>query len=321
MLNNFSAILITMEHLKSQGRTAFGEKNYKAAAEIYTKALELDPSDPILYSNRAQCFLNLSLWTQALNDCDNGLRRSPEGNIKEKLLFRKALAAKGTKNYESAVASLNQLLELSPSNGTAKFELEQINSILREPGEASAKKLKVSSGSDKIPLEIVDKLPEKFAKILQPERQDSVPAPGDHDLVDKVSQELFLDRPKKSTPSPQIRFAERPAMLKLKMLDHLPLELRSKAFKPVLELSSQDLRDLGDVEPEFFELFLDSSAYGLAHKTLSGAELIEKLTVLRSLARFGIALHMCSTAKISDLLKQVETSLPASLRSIADLLS
>ena len=33
------------------GNKAFVNKNYEEAIEIYTKAIEIDPSDPIYYSN------------------------------------------------------------------------------------------------------------------------------------------------------------------------------------------------------------------------------------------------------------------------------
>jgi tetratricopeptide (TPR) repeat protein len=44
---------------KQKGNECFAKKDYLGAIEHYTKALELDPTNIVLLSNRAQCFLCL----------------------------------------------------------------------------------------------------------------------------------------------------------------------------------------------------------------------------------------------------------------------
>lgn len=39
---------------KDQGNKAFAAHDWPAAIEFYTKAIDLDPSKPAFYSNRAQ---------------------------------------------------------------------------------------------------------------------------------------------------------------------------------------------------------------------------------------------------------------------------
>jgi serine/threonine-protein phosphatase 5 len=39
---------------KDQGNKAFAAKDWPAAIEYYTKAIEKDPNQPTFYSNRAQ---------------------------------------------------------------------------------------------------------------------------------------------------------------------------------------------------------------------------------------------------------------------------
>lgn len=319
-----------MDEIKQKGRKAFIEKKFDIAAHLYGEAIDLDSTDAVLFSNRAQCYINLKKWKLALKDCNDGLDRNPTSNIKEKLLFRKALAAKGLNQLSLAAASLEQVLKVSPSNQAAKAELKAVNLILDDAELQASKKMKPSANGSQIPIEVVDSLPEEFAKIVNP----PIPQPEqpkNPDLVEKLSEELFLDRPSKQQPSEQEQqpsqqesshpFGERPAMLKLKILDQLLPEVKARAFKPILELSKLDILELGDVEPEFLELFIDAGAYGLLNNLVTPSQLLERVQAVLSLARYQIALRMCSRLKITALLKIVESSQPELLREFTKILS
>lgn len=47
---------------KEKGNECFGRKDYLGAIEHYTKALELDPTNLVVLSNRAQCFICLERY-------------------------------------------------------------------------------------------------------------------------------------------------------------------------------------------------------------------------------------------------------------------
>lgn len=315
-----------MEDFKSKGRKAFGEKNYQEAARIYDKAIHLDPDDAVLFSNRAQCFINLQDWNHAMKDCEEGLRKNPILKIREKLLYRGAIAAKSLNQISLAMSWLHQLLEISPSNQAAKSVLEELKKILGDsPSQTSSKKLKTSLNGGQVPIEVVDALPERYSKIVNFQSQSpSIPKRAENmELVEKVSQELLLDRPAKD-PSRSFqakKFAERPAMLQLKGLDQLLPKLKHKAFKTILGLKEYEILELGDVEPEFFELFIDSVAYGIESDYANPDELLNKLKVILSLPRYQIALHKCSQQKITNLLEKLKHALPHLLLSFNKLLS
>lgn len=317
-----------IEDLKAQGRKAFSEQNYREAAKIYGNAIAVCPSDAILYSNRSQCFLNLKDWTRALEDSDSGLQRIPTLRIKEKLLFRKAIAAKGLNNLLVALACLRQVLEIAPSNHAARTELDTIEKILgSEPHGASSKKLKTSSTEGQIPIEVVDELPDDFLRIVNPP-QPSQPVQnrksGNSKLVDQASQELFLGRPPKEQqqqqPSTNKQFGERPAMLRLRILDQLPQEKKVKAFETILSLTSHEILELGDVEPEFLELFVESATYAIVNNIKNVDDLLGKLKMIQMLPRFQIALLMSSRLKINNLYQALSQSQDQSLQSFKELL-
>lgn len=56
--------------LKDQGNKAFAAKRYDEAIELFTKAIALDPSNHVLYSNRSAAKAGKKLWADALADAE-----------------------------------------------------------------------------------------------------------------------------------------------------------------------------------------------------------------------------------------------------------
>jgi stress-induced-phosphoprotein 1 len=56
------------ERRKKSGNTAFHAKDFKTAASFYNQALELDPTNHILFSNRSAAFAGCGKWKAAVND-------------------------------------------------------------------------------------------------------------------------------------------------------------------------------------------------------------------------------------------------------------
>lgn len=316
---------VVMDKLRAEAKQAFAAKNYGLAAELYGQALEINPNDPVVLSNRSQCYINLENWAQAMKDSSDGLQLNPTPNVREKLLFRKSIAAKQLGQLSVSVSCLRELLEFSPSNTAAQKELQVVTTLCEDQQLQSAlKKHKALPKSGQVPIAVVDSLPEKYANIVNPQStQPKTPKPlGDADAVTRASEELFLDRPKKasSPPKESTTFVQRPAMLRLSVLNNLPPEVKSRAFKPILELSEEEILELGSVEPEFLQLFVESVTYGLANTSAPASELLRKLEVVLSLSRFTLALQMCDPDAKSALIKQADISLPDLSPSFAKLL-
>ncbi|KAG9127154.1 Hsp90 cochaperone, partial [Ceratobasidium sp. 392] len=56
--------------LKDQGNKAFAAKRYDEAIDLFTKAIALDPSNHVLYSNRSAAKAGKKLWDEALADAE-----------------------------------------------------------------------------------------------------------------------------------------------------------------------------------------------------------------------------------------------------------
>lgn len=77
--------------LKEEGNALFTKGEFQKASEKYTKAIELDCQNAVLYANRAACALNLKkyitlylsvfIWTELISSFQIRRRaaRRPEG--------------------------------------------------------------------------------------------------------------------------------------------------------------------------------------------------------------------------------------------------
>lgn len=144
--------------LKNLGNDHFRSGNYLKAIQCYSDAIDQFGPDPILYSNRAQCFIKLLLWQKAVKDTVLGLELKSSLQIRLKLLFRQGVALCGSGNYTDAEFSLQTILELDPDNKDAQKQLE----FLLGP---KLKKLRLREDV-RVPVETVSELPSEFANIL-----------------------------------------------------------------------------------------------------------------------------------------------------------
>ncbi|KAI0079740.1 hypothetical protein K474DRAFT_564410 [Panus rudis PR-1116 ss-1] len=58
------------EALKDQGNKAFQAKDYDKAIELFSKALDLDPNNFVLFSNRSAAKAGKRQYASALEDAD-----------------------------------------------------------------------------------------------------------------------------------------------------------------------------------------------------------------------------------------------------------
>jgi stress-induced-phosphoprotein 1 len=58
------------EELKALGNKAFSSGDFKTAVEKFSEAIDLDPSNHVLYSNRSASFASLRNYDQALDDAN-----------------------------------------------------------------------------------------------------------------------------------------------------------------------------------------------------------------------------------------------------------
>ncbi|CAK62208.1 unnamed protein product (macronuclear) [Paramecium tetraurelia] len=103
----------TAQQFKDLGNQAFKENKFEDAAKFYSQAIELNPNDHILYSNRSGAYASLSKYEDALADAEKCI--SLNSNF-AKGYQRKGLALHYLGEFEKAIDAYQQGLAKDPNN-------------------------------------------------------------------------------------------------------------------------------------------------------------------------------------------------------------
>ena len=61
---------MSVDELKNEGNKAFQAKDYDKAIELFSKAIEQDPNNFVLWSNRSAAKAGKKQWQAALEDAE-----------------------------------------------------------------------------------------------------------------------------------------------------------------------------------------------------------------------------------------------------------
>ncbi|CAE6396415.1 unnamed protein product [Rhizoctonia solani] len=103
--------------LKDQGNKAFAAKRYDEAIDLFTKAIALDPSNHVLYSNRSAAKAGKKLWIDALEDAEQCIKVNPTW---AKGYARKGAALHGAQRWEEAIAAYEEGIAIEDSAALQK---------------------------------------------------------------------------------------------------------------------------------------------------------------------------------------------------------
>ena len=126
--------------LKQQGNEAFTKKDYLEAARIFTLAIDHDPTQHVLWSNRSAAHCALRDYSTALRDAEEAVKLAPQW---AKGYGRKAAALQGMHDYEEAKKAYETGLGLEPGNAQMQQGLKQCNDAISsgarkpQPGDKS----------------------------------------------------------------------------------------------------------------------------------------------------------------------------------------
>ncbi|PAV18517.1 phosphatase 5 [Pyrrhoderma noxium] len=119
----------TAAALKLEANAAFGKHDFAKAAEIYSKAIELNHTDATLFCNRAYARMKIEEHGYAIGDCTKALELDPKY---VKALYRRALCHLQSLKPQLAVADFKKVLKLDPKNALAKSQLEITQKLIRK---------------------------------------------------------------------------------------------------------------------------------------------------------------------------------------------
>ncbi|KAI0673123.1 DnaJ-domain-containing protein [Trametes maxima] len=114
---------VQAEMVKEQGNTAFKGGRFHEAVEKYGKAIELCPSEPTYWTNRAAAYMALKRFKPALSDCQQAASLQ-SANPSPKTLVRLARCQLSTGSTAPALSTLRAVLALDSKNDAA-LKLQQ----------------------------------------------------------------------------------------------------------------------------------------------------------------------------------------------------
>ncbi|KAM7277920.1 hypothetical protein ACFE04_005054 [Oxalis oulophora] len=123
--------LVARSH--ARGNDLFKSERFTEACSAYGEGLRLDPSNSILYCNRAACWFKLGLWERSIDDCNHALRIQPNYI---KALLRRAASNSKLERWADAVRDYEVLRrELPDDNEVAESLFHAQVALKKSRGE------------------------------------------------------------------------------------------------------------------------------------------------------------------------------------------
>ena len=117
---------------KEKGNKFVQERQYAEALNCYSKAIELDANDPILYSNRSAMYYNLNYFDNAISDAEMAINLRP---TYAKAYLRKGNALEGLKRYKEALDSYEAGLKQDPDNEQLIEAQKKLKELMEKPND------------------------------------------------------------------------------------------------------------------------------------------------------------------------------------------
>ncbi|KAG7024786.1 TPR repeat-containing thioredoxin TTL1 [Cucurbita argyrosperma subsp. argyrosperma] len=129
LLNNVRLVA----RARTRGNDLFKSERYTEACSAYGEGLKLDPSNSILYCNRAACWFKLGMWERSIEDCNHALLIQP---TYMKALLRRAASNSKLERWEEAVRDYEVLRrELPDDNEVAESLFHAQVALKKSRGE------------------------------------------------------------------------------------------------------------------------------------------------------------------------------------------
>lgn len=114
--------------LKAEGNKHLSAGNYEGAIASYTKAIELEPTNHVFYSNRSAAYLSKGDANEALEDAEKVVEMKADW---PKGYSRKGAALHSLRRYDDAVAAYEAGLVVAPEDAGLKNGLEEVSKAMQ----------------------------------------------------------------------------------------------------------------------------------------------------------------------------------------------
>ncbi|PIA50108.1 hypothetical protein AQUCO_01300684v1 [Aquilegia coerulea] len=142
------------DEAKAKGNSAFSSGKFDEAIKFFSEAIDLAPTNHVLYSNRSASYASLHQYSKALEDAKKTVELKPDWS---KGYSRLGAAYVGLGSFDEAINSYEKGLEFDPNNEALKSALSDVRSRSRVPPS--------SSSSSSSPFGNIFQGPELWAKL------------------------------------------------------------------------------------------------------------------------------------------------------------
>jgi DnaJ family protein C protein 7 len=118
--------LETAEQYKEEGNKRYKERDFQSALALYTRAIEKNPNEPALYTNRAATNLQLKQYKEAVDDALKATELDPKFT---KGYYRAGQAYLQMGKMFEAKMQLQKALQLSPNDKAIAQEFQNLDRI------------------------------------------------------------------------------------------------------------------------------------------------------------------------------------------------
>ncbi|XWS16899.1 hypothetical protein CRYUN_Cryun33cG0021100 [Craigia yunnanensis] len=125
LLNNVRLVA----RARARGNDLFKSERFTEACSAYGDGLRLDPSNSVLYCNRAACWFKLGWWERSVDDCDQALSIQPNYL---KALLRRAASNSKLEKWDDAVRDYELLRRELPDDNEVAESLFHAQVALRK---------------------------------------------------------------------------------------------------------------------------------------------------------------------------------------------
>eukprot|EP00921_Rhytidocystis_pertsovi_P011057 GHVQ01017816.1.p1 GENE.GHVQ01017816.1~~GHVQ01017816.1.p1 ORF type:complete len:549 (-),score=83.33 GHVQ01017816.1:1872-3518(-) len=142
--------LVKASEQKEKGNQLFKSANFDEAVAAFTAAIEANPGDHVLYSNRSGAYASLHKYKEALQDAEKCVKLKPDW---PKGYSRKGLALHNLGKSDEAETTYNQGLKIDPNNAALKDGLANIKETAKpdmEELQAMMAVIQAVQGNEKI---------------------------------------------------------------------------------------------------------------------------------------------------------------------------
>ena len=284
---------------KEKGNEFFKQGKWEEAVECYTKGLQQDALNAVLFANRAMALLKLQKYAAAIADCDCSIELD---DTYTKAYLRRATAHLKLEHKTEALADFNKVLEFEPENKLAMSTVKKLEVELtpveeytpRKPGDiTNMKRTLPPSDKPMVRIQIIDISPEDFD--TKPKAKKGIEEISSKVEIDAVKTEReVLSAPKQKKEASVVEFETLPTRVPM---NYMQFQTDTRKLKSHPEKLFEYIKQIDpDIYPKLFQDSLEADNLFMILETLNKFYIPNRLPVyselyyLTKVRRFDMAI-------------------------------